>query len=604
MLEQWDYFRRYKQPIESFVLGILPEHHSASGRGGGQENSLWRDLKVYQNHAFIISEDNNHGMQIFDLTQLRNVSNPPVTFSESAHYDGIGKAHNIVINEETGFAYAVGAQSGTQCNGGGLHIIDINDPLNPTFAGCFDDDGYSHDAQVVIYNGPDTDYTGQEICFGSNEDKISISNVTDKSNTFSIATASYSGVEYTHQGWLSEDHSYFYTGDELDELNNGGKTKTFVWDVSDLDNPTLVSTFSHVNSTIDHNLYVKGDLIYASNYTSGLRILDTKDVATTGLKEVAFFDTFQQNNSTSFDGTWSNYPYFESGIVIVSDIVNGLFILKHKPEEVVVVDTESPSATSNITNSNIGLSSIDISWDASTDNIGVVGYVIFLDNINNNPVGNTGATSATITGLSPNTSYNIFIQAYDEASNLSDPASINVTTQIDNDAPSIPTNLTSKDISLNSFTVTWTPSIDNHAVAGYKLYLNDTDSEPALVNSKTTYTFENLLEIQHTVYIVAFDESGNESEAISIDVTLEEVVAGLNKNHAINIFPNPFSKNININNLGQKSAISVLNISGIVVFEMDDFTDSKLDLSGLNKGIYIIKITNTEFTHTLRVLKK
>ena len=88
---------------------------------------------MYDNHAFIVSEANSHGMQVLDLTQLRNHSGPAKIFEASAHYDVFSSAHNIVINEETGFAYAVGANGGGTTCGGGLHMIDISTPLEPNF---------------------------------------------------------------------------------------------------------------------------------------------------------------------------------------------------------------------------------------------------------------------------------------------------------------------------------------------------------------------------------------------------------------------------------------------------------------------------------------
>ncbi|MFK7814072.1 MAG: choice-of-anchor B family protein, partial [Maribacter sp.] len=139
----------------------------------------WHDVKVYEDHAFIVSEASGHGMQVFDLTKLRNVENPPVTFEEDARYTGFGNAHNIVINEETGFAYVVGTARNDAFRGG-AHFINIQDPKNPEAAGGYDIDGYSHDAQVVTYNGPDEDYVGREIYIGANEDMVIIADVTDK----------------------------------------------------------------------------------------------------------------------------------------------------------------------------------------------------------------------------------------------------------------------------------------------------------------------------------------------------------------------------------------------------------------------------------------
>ncbi|MEE8104844.1 MAG: choice-of-anchor B family protein, partial [Planctomycetota bacterium] len=157
-------------PLNPIYLGKLPLHE-------GARPSTWRDIKVYKDHAFIVSDGSGrHGMQVFDLTQLRDVRDAPVVFEETAHYDGIASAHNIVINEETGYAYSVGSSGGGETCGGGLHMINIEDPKNPQFAGCFADPGtgrrntgYSHDAQCVTYRGPDREHQGKEICLGANE---------------------------------------------------------------------------------------------------------------------------------------------------------------------------------------------------------------------------------------------------------------------------------------------------------------------------------------------------------------------------------------------------------------------------------------------------
>ena len=90
-----------------------------------------------------------HGMQVFDLTQLLS-GGVSVQFVETAHYAGFGNAHNIAINEATGFAYAVGSNT----YGGGLHIMNITNPSNPVFAGGFSNDGYTHDCQCVLCEYP------------------------------------------------------------------------------------------------------------------------------------------------------------------------------------------------------------------------------------------------------------------------------------------------------------------------------------------------------------------------------------------------------------------------------------------------------------------
>lgn len=287
-------------------------------------SSTWRDVKVFNNYAFVVSEAQGHGMQVFDLTRLRNVSNPPENFTADALYSEFGNAHNIVINEESAYAYAVG----TQTFNGGPHFIDIQDPLNPVAAGGFAMDAYSHDAQVVTYNGPDTEHVGKEILIGSNEDQISIVDITDKSNPIGLSTISYSQVGYTHQGWFTEDQATFILGDETDELGFGFNTRTLIFDFTDLDNPIFVSEYSGTTPAIDHNGYVKGNSYYMANYTAGLRVLDVTNAASGTLVETGHFDTYPSGNSASFDGAWNVYPYFESGKILISDINTGLYIVK------------------------------------------------------------------------------------------------------------------------------------------------------------------------------------------------------------------------------------------------------------------------------------
>ncbi len=318
-------------PYNPIYLGNLPKTE-------GSQTNTWRDIKVYADHAFIVADGaGDHGMQVFDLRQLRGMtaSDAPVTFDETAHYDQIASAHNIVINEDTGFAYTVGNSSGGETCGGGSHMIDVRDPANPTFAGCFAHSstgragtGYTHDAQCVIYNGPDTDYTGREICFGANETALSIADVTDKENTVEIAVGTYPNVGYAHQGWLTEDHRYILLNDELDELQGlTDGTRTLIWDLTDLDDPQLIKEYISDTKSSDHNLYVKDNYVYQSNYVSGLRILDISDI--NNPVEVAHFDTVPgETNDPGFDGSWSNYPFFKSGVIVVTSGNEGMFLVR------------------------------------------------------------------------------------------------------------------------------------------------------------------------------------------------------------------------------------------------------------------------------------
>jgi choice-of-anchor B domain-containing protein len=285
-------------------------------------SSTWRDIKVYRNHAYIVADGAGaHGMQVFDLTRLRGLTGPQ-TFSPDRMYLEFAKAHKIAVNEDTGFAYAVGTN---RC-GGGLHMIDIRTPNNPMFAGCHGPP-YTHDAQCVTYHGPDARFAGREICFSANETHVAIVDVTVKSSPVTLAEIVYPELGYVHQGWLTEDHRYFLLGDEFDEVQFGTPTRTHVFDFAELSSPQYLYAYEAETRAPDHNLYVLGNRVFQANYTAGLRVLEFGDLAAAEIEEIAFFDTYPANDTPVFNGAWSVYPYLPSGTLLVSDIQSGLFIL-------------------------------------------------------------------------------------------------------------------------------------------------------------------------------------------------------------------------------------------------------------------------------------
>ena len=162
-------------------------------------------------------------------------------------------------------------------------MIDIREPVNPTFAGCYTDteglvwQGRTHDAQCVEYSGPDGDFHGRQICFASNETALRIVDVTEKDAAVPLAAATYPGMAYIHQGWLTDDQRYYYMNDELDELTGlAPTTRTLVWDVAELDDPVVVSEYFGPTKATDHNLYIKGDRMYQANYHAGFRVVDIR----------------------------------------------------------------------------------------------------------------------------------------------------------------------------------------------------------------------------------------------------------------------------------------------------------------------------------------
>lgn len=312
------------------IVGEMPANPSGA-----------RDIKVYRDHAFLTGDGaGEHGLMVFDLTRLRGATGARRTFEPDAVYRGIASAHNLAIDTASALAIPVAASSGGNTCGGGLHLVDISQPKDPQFAGCFTDTegllspGRTHDVQCVRYHGPDARYAGRSICFASNETALRIVDVTDPANPVPLGRGSYPGAAYIHQGWLTDDHRHFYLDDELDELVGiTERTRTMIWDVTDLEDPVMVGTYLGPDNSTDHNLFIKGNRMYQANYQAGLRVVDISDPRAP--REIGHFDTTPyQGNAAGFYGAWGVYPYFDSGNVVVTSMQEGLFILKPRPTAV------------------------------------------------------------------------------------------------------------------------------------------------------------------------------------------------------------------------------------------------------------------------------
>jgi choice-of-anchor B domain-containing protein len=303
---------------------------------------------------------------------------PTFTFSGG----GYQSAHNIYINEETGFAYVAGVRlaPGAANNACGLEqpprfntlIYDLNtNPVDPDVAACVPNKG-EHEFYTVNYTGPDPDHQGKEIAFvfdGRDRNLpvgeriggfTEIWDVTDKGNIQVLASFRVPGLVFSHDGWTTEEQDFLFIGDEVDELVQAGwsattsfaqpvaeptnkpQTGTYIIDIRDLDSPVFVERFTDGTVGLDHNGLVKGDKLYIASYTSGTRVLQIErdQDGTVGLSPFAHMDTeprLQENIlninqeerfGSAFLGQWGIYPLFESGTIIASDINNGLIVMK------------------------------------------------------------------------------------------------------------------------------------------------------------------------------------------------------------------------------------------------------------------------------------
>ena len=258
-------------PASPIYVGNLP---SATG------SSSWRELKAYDTFAYIISDSNGqHGMQVFDLTQLRNVVTPPVTFT-APRYTLFGSAHDITINPDTGYLYVVGISTGgaNACSGS-LHMIDVSNPGTPTFAGCAGS-AYTHDTTCVVYHGPGCTAPRQgnlhQLQRQPEHGRPGGGDGRDQQSRAGSDLGPHLYRRRLHPSGLAHrGSSLLFRGRRAGRAKLfGHNTYTYIWDMSDLDNPVLVHTYVGPTTAIDHNQFIVGNRSYQANYRAGLRIVD------------------------------------------------------------------------------------------------------------------------------------------------------------------------------------------------------------------------------------------------------------------------------------------------------------------------------------------
>ncbi|MCE9594195.1 MAG: choice-of-anchor B family protein [Planctomycetes bacterium] len=282
------------------------------------KGSFWGDVRAYSHYAYAVKET-PVGLQVIDLD---NVDAGQVTLVDTITSPGPDSTHTLAIDQTSGFLYRAGG------GGNGLRIYDLVDPKKPTFVAEWQT-RYVHEVTPVTYtSGP---YAGRQIafaCSGFNNGWVStgidILDVTDKAHITSLSQAFWPNAGYSHQAWPSADMKYLFVDDEYDELHFQMPTSTIVFDIQDLSNPVYLGRFSNGNQAISHNVYVKGNLLFEANYTSGLRVFDVTQPLTP--TEIAWFDTEPANDQPTFNSLWNIYPYFKSGTIIGSDIEKGLFV--------------------------------------------------------------------------------------------------------------------------------------------------------------------------------------------------------------------------------------------------------------------------------------
>ncbi len=219
-------FVEITDPANPRVVGVI-----------GGATSDWRDMAVYQSYAYSINESGD-GIQVIDLSRIEDGT---VSLLRTVTDAGLFHAHNIFVNEDSGYAYVLGSNIAR----GGLLAVDLSDPANPRLERSNWEVAYVHDAYVTTYKKGRN--KGREIAFAfTGRLGLHIIDVTDKTNPTTLAHLKYENATYGHSGSLSANGRFLYVNDELDERTNPkvDRMTTYVVRVGDLERPVLTDTIA------------------------------------------------------------------------------------------------------------------------------------------------------------------------------------------------------------------------------------------------------------------------------------------------------------------------------------------------------------------------
>ncbi len=264
-------------------------------------SSNWREITVLGDYAYVTTEgpSDSTGLQVINLSELPERISLVTTYSET-----FTKGHILQrdIYSDAPYIYINGTST-TQ----GIHILDVSDPSNPVEVGLYNPGYYIHDCHVK----------GNRIYAAAFfEGTIDVLDISDK--TTPTLLTRINGIESNvHSSWLTEDNRYLIVSEELDGL------PAHVVNIENLDDFYVAATYTANELSLTHNPYVRGDFVFFSHNTEGLRVLDIADPAVP--VEVGYYDTYE-GESGGFKGLWSACPYFPSGKIIGGDRTKGLFV--------------------------------------------------------------------------------------------------------------------------------------------------------------------------------------------------------------------------------------------------------------------------------------
>lgn len=323
-----------------------PQQPVVVGSISGQ-TTAWRDIKVWQYfdlnanrwqaYAYATADNVSEGLTIINLSGL------PQSISLVTRQTLDASSHNVYIsNVDYGLNIALNGTeplvhiAGSNRSSGAFRSYSLVNPewlnLQYQLANANSND-YSHDASSLLV----TDSRAQSDCINAteigcnvlldfNENTLRIWDHSKATEAVELSSSSYPNVAYTHSGWWTEDQQFVIVHDELDEQRFNINTTLNIFEISKLTQPTLVGTWAGPTRAIDHNGFVRGNHYFMSNYERGLTVLDITQAASPS--QIGYFDTYPVSDNAAFNGAWGVYPFLPSGVILVSDINSGLFVLR------------------------------------------------------------------------------------------------------------------------------------------------------------------------------------------------------------------------------------------------------------------------------------
>jgi choice-of-anchor B domain-containing protein len=306
--------------------------------------SPWREVKVYQMHdgvrwrayAYVTTEAANSGLQAIDMSGLPQTAalagqpNFDTSSQHTLYVSNIDYSTNVALPGMAPVLYV----AGSNVNGGSWRAYSLANPAFPTFISGAPTTRYMHDSTSLVVTGPRaTQGCGRDPCevlVDFDVDAVELWDVTNKLQPVLLGTATNPNNRYIHSGWPTAGATHVIFHDELEEIQFGLPTRLYTLDVTNLRAPTALISYTGTTTTTDHNGYMRGSNYYVSHYRRGIVVFDASNP--NALVEIAHFDNYlaPSANSAGTDGTWGVYPFLPSGNLLVSDIQNGLFVLRDR----------------------------------------------------------------------------------------------------------------------------------------------------------------------------------------------------------------------------------------------------------------------------------